>query len=233
MAGLQAADTDVLAGAAVAHIDPIDEKKHGHLEEDSDLHESIHDGIHDGLVLATADDLHTLRRIPDKIPWNAYLIALVEMAERFSYYGSTVVFTNFIQQKLPAGSKTGAGGLHGQAGALNLGQQAATGLTTFNSFWVFVIPLFGAYIADTRLGRFKTVCWSVGIAIIGHILLIMSAIPPVIVHPHGALGCFIIAIIIMGLGTGGFKSNISPLVAEQYRRHKVSIRTLSPSQLLR
>lgn len=87
---------------------------------------------------------------------------------------------------------------------------------------MYVIPLFGAYIADTRLGRFKTICYSVAIAIVGHILLVISAIPPVIVQPHGALACFIIAIIIMGVGTGGFKSNISPLVAEQYRRHKVS-----------
>ena len=28
----------------------------------------------------------------------------------------------------------------------------------------------------------------------------------------------------MGLGTGGFKSNISPLVAEQYRKTKLFIR---------
>lgn len=100
------------------------------------------------------------------------------MAERFSYYGSTVVFTNVIQQKLPWNC-TGAGRLHGQSGALGLPQRASTGLTTFNSFWVYVVPLFGAYIADKKLGRFKTVCWSVGIAIVGHILLVISAVPPV------------------------------------------------------
>lgn len=65
-------------------------------------------------------------------------------------------------------------------------------------------------------------CWSVAIAIVGHIILVISAIPPVIVHPNGSLACFIVAIIIMGVGTGGFKSNISPLVAEQYRRTKVT-----------
>ena len=55
------------------------------------------------------------------------------------------------------------------------------------------------------------------IALIGHIILIISSIPPVIAHPNGALAALSIAIIIMGLGTGGFKSNISPLVAEQQR----------------
>lgn len=106
MAGLQAADTDVLAGAAQAHVEPLDvDEKHHRLEEESDLHQSVHDGIHDGLILATDEDLHTLRRIPDKIPWNAYrasraaapilshvhttaVIALVEMAERFSVRSS-------------------------------------------------------------------------------------------------------------------------------------------------
>ena len=54
-------------------------------------------------------------------------IAFIELVERFSYYGTTVVFTNFIQQPLPEGSRTGAGGGDGQSGALGRGQQASTG----------------------------------------------------------------------------------------------------------
>ena len=34
-------------------------------------------------------------------------ITFVEFCERFSYYGTTAVFTNFIQQGRPFGSKTG------------------------------------------------------------------------------------------------------------------------------
>ncbi|THG92825.1 hypothetical protein EW145_g8572, partial [Phellinidium pouzarii] len=102
-------------------------------------------------------------------------------------------------------------------GALGLGQRVSTGLTTFNSFWVYVTPLFGAYIADTYWGRYKTICYSVAVAIVGHVLLIVSAVPGVIDNANGALACFCVAIIIMGAGTGGFKSNISPLVAEQYK----------------
>lgn len=36
--------------------------------------------------------------------------------------------------------------------------------------------------------------------------------------PHHALAAFIIGLIVMGLGTGGFKPNISPLIAEQIPR---------------
>jgi len=84
-------------------------------------------------------------------------------------------------------------------------------------FWCYVTPLLGAYIADERWGRFKTISVSVATAFIGHIILIISSIPPVIAHPKGALAALSLAIIVMGLGTGGFKSNISPLVAEQQR----------------
>ncbi|KAI0696611.1 oligopeptide transporter [Cytidiella melzeri] len=215
MAGLQHDDVDLSAALA--------EKKYDSSEDVVSYHEP--DGIHDGLEFPTEEEKATLRRVADAIPWNAYSIAFVELCERFSYYGSTVVFTNFIQRKLPPGSHTGAGGADLQSGALGLGQRASTGLTTFNSFWVYVIPLFGAYVADTRWGRFKTICVSVALALVGHVLLIISAVPPVIVHPHGALACFVIAILVMGLGTGGFKSNISPLVAEQYRRTKLFVRT--------
>ncbi|KAH9896910.1 oligopeptide transporter [Cubamyces lactineus] len=219
MAGLQA-DKDIIAGLAEATRDEAelyDKKK----IESTTSHEHELDGIHDGLEFPTEEERLTLRRVSDTIPWSAYLIALCELAERFSYYGTTVVFTNFIQQPLPKGSRTGAS--VDQAGALGLGQRASTGIGTFNTFWVYVIPLFGAYIADTRWGRFKTICVAVAIALFGHVLLIISAVPGVIEHSHGSLACFIIAIIIMGLGTGGFKSNVSPLVAEQYKRSKLFI----------
>ncbi|KAI0653886.1 oligopeptide transporter [Cubamyces menziesii] len=219
MAGLQA-DKDIIAGLAEATRDEAelyDKKK----IESTTSHEHELDGIHDGLEFPTEEERLTLRRVSDTIPWSAYLIALCELAERFSYYGTTVVFTNFIQQPLPKGSRTGAD--VAQAGALGLGQRASTGIGTFNTFWVYVIPLFGAYIADTRWGRFKTICVAVGIALLGHVLLIISAVPGVIEHSRGSLACFLIAIIIMGVGTGGFKSNVSPLVAEQYKRSKLFI----------
>jgi POT family proton-dependent oligopeptide transporter len=172
----------------------------------------------------TDEELYTLRRVADKIPWHVYTLAFVELCERFSYYGATVVFTNFIQQPLPPGSKTGSAGTDGQPGALNMGQRASTGIGTFNQFWVYLMPLFGAYVADTYLGRYKTICIALAIAILGHIILVISATPPVIVHPTNSLASFLIGLIIMGVGTGAFKSNISPLIAEQLKVTKMVVR---------
>jgi POT family proton-dependent oligopeptide transporter len=87
---------------------------------------------------------------------------------------------------------------------------------TVNQFWSYIMPLVGAYVADQYLGRLKTIQWSIAIALVGHSILIVSAIPPVIVHPTASIICFAFGIFFMGIGTGGFKANIAPLIAEQY-----------------
>lgn len=74
--------------------------------------------------------------------------------------------------------------------------------------------------ADQYWGRYKTIQISILVAIVGHIILIVATIPSVIAHPHGAVAAFSIGLIIFGVGVGGFKPNISPLIAEQYEvRH--------------
>src|SRR5271154_2569446 len=88
------------------------------------------------------------------------------------------------------------------------------------------MPLFGAYIADAHWGRFKTITWSIGIAMLGHVIMIISSVPGVIEKPKGSITAFAISLIVMGIGTGGFKANISPLVAEQYKRTKLFIVTM-------
>lgn len=93
-----------------------------------------------------------------------------------------------------------------------------------NSFWSYFTPLFGAYLADQYWGRYLTIQYSIGIALLGHIILIIAAIPPVIVHPNAAVAVFSVGLVIMGIGTGGFKSNISPLIAEQYKDDKPYVR---------
>lgn len=176
----------------------------------------------------TEEELATLRRVPDHIPIKAYTIAYVELVERLSYYGTTQVFVNFIQQANP-GTSTGRavdpGSADAQPGALGLGQQASTGLTTFNQFWSYLVPLAGAYVADTYLGRFNTIWISVLISITGHVILTASAAPSVIAQPHSAIAAFAVGLVIMGIGTGGFKPNISPLIAEQIPREKMKVIT--------
>ncbi|GAW13301.1 hypothetical protein ANO14919_026820 [Xylariales sp. No.14919] len=161
-------------------------------------------------------DLETLRRVKGHISPIIYTIAFIELCERFAYYGTTAVFVNFIQQPLPPGSTTGAAGTFGQPGALDQGQQASTGLVTFNSFWAYLMPLLGGYLSDTYWGKYKTIHVAIVVATFGHLILIISAIPPVIRNPNAALGIFSLGLIFFGIGVGFFKANISPMIAEQY-----------------
>ncbi|KAJ7859981.1 hypothetical protein B0H14DRAFT_2745896 [Mycena olivaceomarginata] len=64
---------------------------------------------------------------------------------------------------------------------------------------------------------------AVFIVLIGHIILIVSAVPGVIEKSQTALGMFFFAQIVMGFGTGLFKANISPLVTEQYYHTKLFV----------
>ncbi|KAJ8118078.1 hypothetical protein OPT61_g871 [Boeremia exigua] len=172
----------------------------------------------------TEEELKTLRRVSGKIPWQIFTIAFVELCERFGYYGCQVLYTNFVQWELPTVngelSRTGRDPTpDGQPGGLGMGQRASFGIGTFNSFWAYTTPIIGAIIADEYLGRFNTIFIAIAFSIIGHILLIVSAIPNVLTGDN-AIVPFILGVIVLGFGTGAFKANISPLIAEQYKQTK-------------
>ncbi|KAH7113264.1 MFS peptide transporter-like protein Ptr2 [Dendryphion nanum] len=210
------ASLEVTKGGSLVDPIPLDTSTSNSLSDESQ-----------GLVrpFPTEEEWATLPRVAGSIPWQAWTVAAVEFVERFSYYGTSAVFVNFIQKDLPKGSKTGAGFLiKPGSGALGMGQRASTGLTTFNSFWSYITPLFGAYLADQYWGRYLTIQYSNIVALVGHIILIFSAIPQTITKPSTALGIFTVGLVIMGIGTGGFKSNISPLIAEQYKDAKAYVR---------
>ena len=92
------------------------------------------------------------------------------------------------------------------------------------------MPLLGGYIADSYLGRFMTIQLSIAFAIFGHAILIISSIPTVMDNAEGALGCFAVGLVFMGIGTGGFKSNISPLLAEQLPQTRPEVITLKSGE---
>ncbi|KAK3060657.1 hypothetical protein LTS18_008045, partial [Coniosporium uncinatum] len=154
-----------------------------------------------------------LRHIADPLNASIFLIAFVELCERFTYYGISGLFQNYIQRPLD--------GSEGR-GALGLGHQGATGLSTFFQFWCYVTPIIGAIIADQYLGKYLTILVFCCVYIVGLLILTLTSIPVALQNGAG-LGGFATAVIIIGLGTGGIKSNIAPLIADQYKRRKMAI----------
>ncbi|KAL2816285.1 POT family-domain-containing protein [Aspergillus granulosus] len=157
----------------------------------------------------------SLRHVAENLPLSAWLVAVVELCERFTYYGMSGLFQNYVQRPLD--------GSQGR-GALGMGHQGATGLTTFFQFWCYVTPIIGAIVADQYLGKYKTIVIFCGIYLVGLLILVCTSIPGALENGAG-LGGFIAAVLIIGLGTGGIKSNVAPLIADQYKRKKMAIKT--------
>lgn len=62
--------------------------------------------------------------------------------------------------------------------------------------------------ADQYLGKYKTIVLFAGIYIVGLLVLLLTSLPVALNHGTG-LGGFIAAILIIGIGTGGIKANVS------------------------
>ncbi|PYH86863.1 PTR2-domain-containing protein [Aspergillus uvarum CBS 121591] len=161
------------------------------------------------------EEVRTLRHVAEHLPISAWLVAVVELCERFTYYGMSGMFQNYIQRPLD--------GSQGR-GALGMGQRGATGLTTFFQFWCYVTPILGAIVADQYLGKYKTIVVFCIVYLVGLLILVCTSIPTALSHGAG-VGGFIVSILIIGLGTGGIKSNVAPLIADQYKRKKMAIKT--------
>jgi len=158
----------------------------------------------------TTEELNTLEHISDRLPLAACLIVICELCERFAFYGISGPVQNYIQFPVPGPNDK-------QPGALDRGHQTATLLTTFFQFFCYLTPILGAIIADQFWGKYKAILAACIIYLIGLLVLVLTSIPPSITAGT-ALPGLIIAMIILGLGTGGVKSNVSPFMADQYTR---------------
>jgi dipeptide/tripeptide permease len=109
-----------------------------------------------------------------------------------------------MQFPLPTGGN-GAGappkGTQQTAGALGRGLQFSNAFVLLFTFLAYVIPIFGAWVADTRLGRYKTIAIGVFICGVAHVILIIGAIPSVLQGGH-AIAPFMIAFFILAFGAG-------------------------------
>lgn len=169
--------------------------------------------------IPTDEEMKTLRHVSGKIPLRCWLVAVVELAERFSYYGLSTPFQNYMQNG-PNGTPPGA---------LSLKNQGATALSYFFQFWCYVTPIFGAWVADTYLGKYKAISVFAGIYAIGSFLIFVTSIPSITSY-NTALGGYVSGIIILGIGTGGIKSNVSPLIADQIPKTNPVIKVLKSGE---
>ncbi|KAF1817879.1 PTR2-domain-containing protein [Dissoconium aciculare CBS 342.82] len=163
----------------------------------------------------TEIELKTLGRVADDLPWSAFLIAVVELCERFAYYGLVGPFQNYMANKWHDPN--------GLPGAIGLGQVGATALSNLFMFFLASMPIFAAVVADQYLGRYYTIFYGMLIYIIGLAILSVTSLPSFI-EAGFALPGLLISMIFIGIGGGGIKANVSALIAEQYTETKPFVR---------
>ncbi|KAJ0270205.1 hypothetical protein COL940_011865, partial [Colletotrichum noveboracense] len=175
----------------------------------------------DAPIKLAAEQWAGLRRVPDKLPTVALLILVVELGERFTYFGLSGPIQNYINNPYDPSSDL--------PGALGRGQAVATALGNFFKFWAYASTVIGAVIADQYLGKFKAILAACSVYTIGLIVLVATSTPQSITSGAG-FGGPIAAMITIGLGTGGIKANVTPMCAEQYQNSHPVVKTLKSGE---
>lgn len=153
-----------------------------------------------------------------------FLLFLVELWERFSYYGMRALFILYLT------SLTITGGF-------NIPKGEAYGIYAAYGALVYLTPLAGGFLADRILGFRKAIFWGAVLMAAGQFTLALSAgrqlIPPIDVQALPALiGTTVLAadtggghlllmflgLALLVLGNGFFKPNISSLIGRFYEQ---------------
>ncbi|KAF9962701.1 peptide transporter ptr2 [Modicella reniformis] len=152
---------------------------------------SISDGTH-----KIEEDLKKNVQVAGTIPLAAWLILVTELAERFAYYGASMLFQRYMLEYL------------------GLAKGSATAISRGFTFFSYITSIFGAIVADKWLGKFKTVLIFAIVYTIGLVLLTVSAVED-LKNSLGLPGFIVALYCFIAWGTGGIKSNVSAFAAEQ------------------
>ncbi|KAL0007152.1 hypothetical protein SO802_008654 [Lithocarpus litseifolius] len=138
----------------------------------------------------------TTKRKKSKGEWNAAIfIIFVEVAERFTFIGLASNLIMYLTDELHEPTSTAAKNLNTWVGVS------------------CVFPIVGAFIADSYLGRFKTIVVASFIYCTGMVLLILS-VSVIPLHYRKAL--FFFALYILAVGEGGHKPCVQTFAADQF-----------------
>lgn len=97
------------------------------------------------------------------------------------------------------------------------------------TLWCYITPVIGAVIAEQYLGRLKTIKYASAIYTCGLATLFLSSFS--FAQDIGlSLSVLLLSLFLIGIGAGGIKSNIGPLIAEQYTGPEEAIRVLGSGE---
>lgn len=127
-------------------------------------------------------------------PVGLFVLFFTEMWERFSYYGMRALLTLFLVSEISR---------NGWAWT----REEAAQLYAVYTFLVYITPLLGGIIADKITGYRKAVLWGALIMTMGHAAMAMEGL---------GSSFFYLGLILLIMGNGMFKPNISSIVGQLY-----------------
>jgi proton-dependent oligopeptide transporter, POT family len=143
-------------------------------------------------------------------PRGLYFLALTETWERFSFYGMRALLVLYmVQELLLPGRIENVAGMAGYRSALEAMfgpmsmQQLATQTFGFYAGLVYLTPLIGGLLADRWLGARKTVMIGIALMTAGHAAMVFDQ-------------SFLLALLLLILGSGCLKGNIAAQVGHLY-----------------
>lgn len=95
---------------------------------------------------------------------------------------------------------------------LDQSAKTASQYTSLFNALVYFTPLFGGYVADELIGRFKTILVFVVLYILGLAMVTAASYPSILSEPLTLVGL----LIFVALGTGGVKANVVTLGGDQF-----------------
>src|SRR5882724_3562651 len=124
-----------------------------------------------------------------------------EACERFSYYGMRSILAGYITGKVLEGG---------------LGQSPDVSTEIIHLFITvnYFMPLFGAWLSDKVVGRYRTILWVSLFYCAGHGVLACSDFAGGV---HGKMLCLFIGLALIAFGSGGIKPCVSAFVGDQFK----------------
>ncbi|MDR2627212.1 MAG: peptide MFS transporter [Dysgonamonadaceae bacterium] len=130
-----------------------------------------------------------------KHPKGLYMLFMVEMWERFNYYGMRAILSLFMISTVIGFEKSGASQIYGWFTAL-----------------VYLTPVLGGYIADNFIGKRRSV-------VIGSIVMALGQFTLASYELIPARLALLLGLVLIIVGNGFFKPNISSIVGELYEEN--------------
>ncbi|XP_072841330.2 solute carrier family 15 member 2 isoform X2 [Pogona vitticeps] len=139
-------------------------------------------------------------------PLSIAFIVVNEFCERFSYYGMKAVLTLYFLYFLHWDENTSTSVYH-----------------AFSSLCYFT-PILGAFMADSWLGKYKTIIYLSIVYVIGHVVKSVGAIPSFGNHiVHVVLS--MTGLTLIALGTGGIKPCVAAFGGDQFEEEHAQERS--------